>query len=972
MFTVGRLKAKNTFTFPQLDVNFDQSGMNLILGVNLDDVTGNNSRNGVGKSNLLRSMEVSLWSTASGFKRSDFMMDSASRDNFTCLEIIPHGQPVHYCYQYQKFYNSDTEEDWGSGYSIYQGGTYEDYSAGVTGVKDVSPDGSLEASYAVSALAGISLDEWRVLASLLEPDNDAMDPFFDSKRANRLELIQNMFGMNYSAILEQNQLELKALTSRQNDLSVGLTASLQVINSQLEALPPMETLEADIERISSQKTALEAESAEVAGKIAPLANVAELIDRWNALDAVFGPIKAAGRDIAAELTNSSQAIEDIQRYLSETNQQRIALEKYLETVQLIEDTELSIGKLGAAYLTMTNEECIRKSTELDGQQKRADHFKKVVAQYKSFLEFFIQQNVAIGNTTDLQLQATAYQGYAATASMEVAGLDERIQLLNQKLDADSQLHRLVAQYDEAFAAFVAIWCYEEVDPNQIGTPGFEEYVDGQIQANNNERSKIKHAIDSLTKDIDAFKAALESNDGGKCSSCGSELNSEHIQAEIANKELQRASLQNQLDDLQASWDKQSPVVAAMDNLYRNFIGRFEAGTTVKAIDARMAEAKAELATLSATRLEKNNLVTSYQSSAATFTNLSQMAEQDYAIVLEYVKGERQFDTDHTQEIATLDSAAALLRERQALESTKLSLCDQLDQFDLSDAAHELRSLKADIEQHKAALPGHQQYVKWATDSLGDWREYNSAKFANISEVSSGASSKVLEELRARQSRIASELASLQMQYGDVNGRVVQRKELEAKKAEIGEQATDLERIEKMIRVKSAVSYLAGPKGLIVSKTERLFDRLNTLMNFYLGRMVQDGHGTDHGAKLTAWLMMSNTTVELEVYRGEKNVSKATLSRSEKARVKLARTLAFRELCPPSKLPNLLLLDELDGSSCEVNKARIFDAVRMHVERVPQTAVWAISHSNEVQTQRYWTKVFQVVKESAQARLEVVK
>ena len=54
MTTISRLIVTNGLSFNNLDFDFNQPGMNLLVGINSDDVQGDESRNGAGKSTLFQ------------------------------------------------------------------------------------------------------------------------------------------------------------------------------------------------------------------------------------------------------------------------------------------------------------------------------------------------------------------------------------------------------------------------------------------------------------------------------------------------------------------------------------------------------------------------------------------------------------------------------------------------------------------------------------------------------------------------------------------------------------------------------------------------------------------------------------------------------------------------------------------------------------------------------------------------------
>jgi len=126
------------------------------------------------------------------------------------------------------------------------------------------------------------------------------------------------------------------------------------------------------------------------------------------------------------------------------------------------------------------------------------------------------------------------------------------------------------------------------------------------------------------------------------------------------------------------------------------------------------------------------------------------------------------------------------------------------------------------------------------------------------------------------------ILDLQNTLGKPLHQMEQLKALKNKKSEAENAILILADIEKEIKARRAIDFLAGPSGLIQSKTESIFEKLNQWINHHLSRLIPEG--VDTNSNIKAEFIRTDKRIELVLSKGSAIKSKKLLSSSEKARV----------------------------------------------------------------------------------------
>ncbi|MCW6598769.1 AAA family ATPase [Yersinia ruckeri] len=974
MSKFSRFQVKNGMSFGDLDINLDQPGMNLIMGENLDDISGNSSRNGCGKSNIFTLLNYHL------FERGLDLVNARSKNAIINSEIGKDylsqcmWQPSQFTegfvtsYQYQRF------SDWGNGAYLIKNGSWEDVENRKEGVEDISLWKSPDTQAMFSELVNMSWQEWNLLVNLTNVDDDKDDPFFTTRdKIQRMELFQSLFKMDYSAAHTEVKNRLTNLRRQIESDSTTIESALAVLRSQLEELESEEELKAKAqaarETVERYTVAIAQLSQKIESRQAQLLLIQEYDQLKDAL--VQSSIEVElfkNNDIREQYDACRTNLEATVQAMSDLRVQITEMKQY-ETLatRLAQAEESAKFYLEAGY---TIESIRQKITDNNAAVSQQYRYQQLLGKY-SWLTDYGQ---------DIPTSASHIRQYSsdivAELTQKLADFDtEKSQISNEQSAHTFIVNQLLPKSKKLLAELVTCTqTYNEQEPNQ-------QFVDANAQyetakdAQYGVRLKLSEAKNSLSQS----QHQMEHLSSGVCPTCNQTL------PDFEDIEKSRMELQTVLDGhSQAIQTLEAEIAASEVNLqelkvnaqkYEQFNrAKVNLESIKRQIEELMGEEAPKLSEqfLSEKEAESREVLLKGHTRLAEIDKEHRVMAQKISQLNSVVVDELDFILNHKQCIVTeLESENAQLN---SISQVLVSLQEQRSNIEpvkvrvqgLLDESHTSDSLQTLLQQHSEYAEQARAYIAWAEAVLPMLDRINDSKFDDIESVRwmmEGAEDLSDDQMSLDNMRHC--LKEDQETLSNAEYSLKSRKSLEDRIRQQESQNEELAQSRKRFTALQVLDVMCGPNGMAYSRLERIFQEINVLMNNYMSVLIPEG--MNQNKRVTTYFEMTSNGPIQTVYRGDTPI--ARLSRSEKARVKLARTLALREFSLPAKRCNILLLDELDGSSCDTNKERIWDCVRMHVDRFPSTSVWAVSHSPEMQTSAIWDRTFKVSKKQSMSILE---
>lgn len=921
MTTISRLIVTNGLSFNNLDFDFNQPGMNLLVGINSDDVQGDESRNGAGKSTLFQLLNHHVGSTAiSGQPKDSVVNWDVNADYRSHLAWQLHDTSNYHSYQYRK------DSEWGSGFNLYLGGTYEQSEAGEAGVKDVSYDHSSDCQNDVLNLMNLSVDEWNLLVNLTDTQNDLNDPFFGNSKYDKLQFFQNLYNLDYGKVWEENKLQWKANTKALNELKIQISSKLEMVEQNLANVEEqLATKRGSIELEAETglfKSLIAAKTKEIEG----FTDIAEKVARYSFLQQ---------RLVNYPDVNISERLKAVQAYL-------IALQQDVSQAQQLISNKKSFDDIIAELqhypdLSNTNiTELSEKSTKL-GAELTQLHNANSFVQRNQQDSSSIQENSVLSERDYLTSMEAILAASIASLSLGYSSRHTLLLTSNDILQCESRMTKVYGDMVAAYGDGVAITAGSTVTKELVQTLASEvTLVNNAIAVKNHEHmaltSKGEHCptCNQVWQDLDITtdklaKLVAEIADLKQTLA----LKSEELQKNIANRDayLAYCQLYAEYSPLEEKYKSSTLVIASAEIGLAAYIAKLQKEVSEIQESIRLESAQRDLI---CRLLKYSDLQLSWLKSGLTPTDslVSQKSEVDTLI------------TQYNRYASLAANKAAALIANPAIGSVDIA------------------ALQESVQRQTAT---HQAYINEQnilSELVGTYEELISDKFLNILSIKHSFKEENYIAAKETLAKLNNDYSESLQELGIVKGLLAQKVRLESQKEEISGQQGQMKELTAIGVRHAAIDYLTGPRGLLVPKLEAIFKNLNMIMNMYLSMQVKDDSS---GKKLTAWFEVGEMSPQLNVYRGDAYVHPSGLSGSEKPRVKLARTLALREFVLQSKVPNILFLDEIDGPACPVNTERMWDCVAMHSQRNPNTCIWAVSHDDSIQKSDIWTRKFKIEK-----------
>lgn len=974
MSTFSQFQVKNGMSFGDLDLNLDQPGMNLIMGENLDDISGNSSRNGCGKSNIFTLLNYHLFERGldlvNARSKNAIINSETGKDYLSQCMWKPSKFTEGFVtsYQYQRY------SDWGTGAYLVKNGTWEDFEQGKEGVEDISLWKAPDTQAMFSEMLNMSWQEWNLLVNLTNVDDDKDDPFFTTRdKIQRLELFQSLFKMDYSAAHQEVKGRMSSLRRQIDSDSTAIESALTVLRSQLEELESEEELKAKAEKARAGVDRFTAAIAQLSQKIESRQSQLQLIQEYDQLkDAlVQSGIEVAlfkNNDIRQQYETCRTNLETTVQAISDLRVQITEMKQY-ETMatRLAQAEESAKFYIDSGY---TIESIRQKITDNNAAISKQYRYQQLLGKY-SWLSDYGQ---------DIPTAASHIQQYSsdivAELTQKLADFNtEKTGISNEQSAHTFIVNQLLPKSKKLLGELVNCQqAYAEQEPNQVYIDAASQY-EAAKDAQYGIRLKLSEANNALTQ----AQHQMEHLSSGVCPTCNQTL------PDFDDIEKSRQELQKVLDDhAEAIKGLEAEIAASESNLQelKSNAQKYEQFNRAKVnlesikiqIDELMGDEAPNLSEqfLQEKEAESREVLLKGHTRLAEIDKEHRVLAQKILQLNSVVADELEFILNHKQVVvADLESEngqlnsisqvlVSLQDQRTTIEPVKLRIQSLLDENHTSDT---LQSL---LQQHSEYAEQARAYIAWAEAVLPMLDRINDSKFDDIESVRwmlEGA-----EDLSDDQMSLDNMRQCLKEDQDTLSNAEYSLKSRKSIEDRIRQQETQNEELvlaRQRYTALQVLDVMCGPNGLAYSRLERIFQEINVLMNNYMSVLIPEGMNLNK--RVTTYFEMTSNGPIQTVYRGDTPV--ARLSRSEKARVKLARTLALREFSLPAKRCNILLLDELDGSSCDTNKERIWDCVRMHVDRFPSTSVWAVSHSPEMQSSAIWDRTFKVSKKNSMSILE---
>lgn len=969
-----QFEAVNGMSFGSLNLNLDSPGMNLIMGENQDDISGNSSRNGCGKSNIFNLLNYHLFERGLDLinfrSKSGIINSEAGKDYMTkCVWKPAIDSGFMTSYQYQKY------QDWGTGAYLIKNGGWDDFAAKKEGVEDLSQWVSKDTQRSFQEYLNLNWMEWNLLVNLTNVDDDKDDPFFTNRdRIQRLEIFQSLFKMDYSAAHQEVKARLSTLKKQIENDSTAIESALNVLRSQLDELQDADILN---QSITESRTAIDKYSlavAQLSSKVesqeAKKALIAEFDALANALiQSGIESSKFANNSIQEEYATCRHNLETTQQAIADLRVQITQMQHYESLATRLAATEEAAKYyLDSGYTVEGIRQTIADNNQVVSKQYR---YQQLTSKYSWLSEYgetlqdsatYILDNSAMlmqdlnGKLTDLTTEKSALSNEQSAHTFIVNQLLPKTKKLLAQLDACKADFNNQAS-NERYAD--SAQQYELAKDNQY-------QVQLKLQSAQSEYTQIQHKIEHMSSGVcptcnqtlpdfeESEKARLELQD---------QLQKQEEAVKAIETELQQCQVD--LEALKEGVQKYSAFNAAkinLDSAYQQ-ISELMGDEAEQVSDEFIAEKEAE------SRSVLENAITRLKDIEQEHRSISLKANQLASVVAE----ELQFIIGHTPcNIADLEGQNTQLNSISqsliSLNDQRANIASSKEQVQLLlDENHTSATLQQLLQQHIDYSASARQYITWAEAVIPMLERINDSKFKDVESLRWMMDDEEGVDDRESLENIRILLQQHREVLSHAEYSLKQRLSLEARIKQQEEQNEELGAMRKRYKALQALEVMCGPNGLVYSRLEVIFQQINAIMNNYMTILIPEGGNINK--RVTTYFEMTDNGPIQTVYRGDAPIVK--LSRSEKARVKLARTLAFREFSLPVKQCNILLIDELDGSSCDTNKERIWECVRAHVERFPNTSVFAVSHSAEMQTSALWDRTFKVAKKDGFSTLEEV-
>lgn len=181
-------------------------------------------------------------------------------------------------------------------------------------------------------------------------------------------------------------------------------------------------------------------------------------------------------------------------------------------------------------------------------------------------------------------------------------------------------------------------------------------------------------------------------------------------------------------------------------------------------------------------------------------------------------------------------------------------------------------------------------------------------------------------------------------------------------AKILENEKEIDVLEKNEQIYQSLSYVFGPKGLIVSRLDIICKYLTEKVNYHLSRILRED--------ITLKFLMDEDSLDLQLSFNGKERGVSNLSGGEASKVGLACMLGLRSLLPEEYQTNILILDEAEANWDDRVRHELVEMLEFLLTSTNLDSIFMVSHSNVIQNMQIWNTHLHCVKEKGISTLQI--
>lgn len=173
---------------------------------------------------------------------------------------------------------------------------------------------------------------------------------------------------------------------------------------------------------------------------------------------------------------------------------------------------------------------------------------------------------------------------------------------------------------------------------------------------------------------------------------------------------------------------------------------------------------------------------------------------------------------------------------------------------------------------------------------------------------------------------------------------------------------EIDTLEKNEQIYNSLTYVFGPKGLVVSRLEVICKYLTEKVNYYISRVLKED--------IQLQFVMDDDSLDLNITVNGKDRGVANLSGGENGKVGLACMLGLRSLLPTDYQTNILILDEAEANWDDRVRHELVEMLESLLVSTNLDSIFMISHSTVIQELQTWNSHIHCVKEKGISTLEI--
>jgi DNA repair exonuclease SbcCD ATPase subunit len=173
---------------------------------------------------------------------------------------------------------------------------------------------------------------------------------------------------------------------------------------------------------------------------------------------------------------------------------------------------------------------------------------------------------------------------------------------------------------------------------------------------------------------------------------------------------------------------------------------------------------------------------------------------------------------------------------------------------------------------------------------------------------------------------------------------------------------EIDALEKNEQIYNSLTYVFGPKGLVVSRLEVICRYLTEKVNYYISKVLKEN--------VQLQFVMDDDSLDLNITWNGKERGVANLSGGENGKVGLACMLGLRSLLPTDYQTNILILDEAEANWDDRVRHELVEMLESLLVSTNLDSIFMISHSTMIQELQTWNTHIHCVKEKGISTLEI--